>query len=402
MSSSDAGSAAGSAPTFSITSANYDSNAPIEDTFVIEEGDDFIYAGVFDGHGGAQASIYCRENSWAVLQKHIAKQRKSGRVDFNAALQDSLIEVDAMYISQAKDRRRGMFAGTCAICVYIDKPSLTAYVANLGDSRVILVEDEDAKGHYRTRDLTEDHSAGRDKERQRERALFPDDPTVITEDWDEFLLSYTWLVKNICMFTRSIGDAYMKVPVVADRWNKGIMDAAHKVLPLPSKSRPYISSVPEMKVVKLSPKDKNILLACDGLWDEMASSEAGTKIMQSVDGDPAGDHATDMIDYAIERATERIQTWEPELGIRNSDDLRAIPPGSEGRKYLHDDITVINIVINWGDSAVAERKVATEKARKNWDTVRRAVDFSEKVRGRGLKIRKWHSLVDDVTHEDEE
>ena len=38
----------------------------------------------------------------------------------------------------------------------------------------------------------------------------PHDAMCVKEEWDEFLEIYVYLVKNICMFTRSIGDAYMK------------------------------------------------------------------------------------------------------------------------------------------------------------------------------------------------
>lgn len=55
-----------------------------------------------------------------------------------------------------------------------------------------------------------DHSAGVGKERFAVQERHPHDATCVKEEWDDFLEIYVHLVKNICMFTRSIGDAYMK------------------------------------------------------------------------------------------------------------------------------------------------------------------------------------------------
>ena len=134
------------------------------------------------------------------------------------------------------------------------------------------------------------------------------------------------------MFTRSIGDAYMKHPDVTELYNPR-MDASHKVLPLPKKSRPYIINMPEIRVREVQPGDSFVIVASDGLWDEMSNHEAVTRCADYLRrcaeggaGEPAA-VAQHLLDYAMDRAAVRLKRQEPELDIRNRFDLMKIPPG---------------------------------------------------------------------------
>ena len=75
------------------------------------------------------------------------------------------------------------------------------------------------------------------------------------------------------MFTRSIGDAYMKHPDVTELYNPR-MDASHKVLPPPKTSRPYIINTPEVRVREVQPGDSFVIVASDGLWDVVGNQTA--------------------------------------------------------------------------------------------------------------------------------
>ena len=58
-----------------------------------------------------------------------------------------------------------------------------------------------------------------------------------------------------------------------------------------------------------------------------------------------GGVAQHLVEYALDKAAQRLQRQEPELGVKNRQDLLKIPPGRDGRKYLHDDITVSVVVL---------------------------------------------------------
>ena len=47
---------AASAAPFLLSKVEHQSNDPIEDTHSIVTGEDFVYAGVYDGHGGKTVS----------------------------------------------------------------------------------------------------------------------------------------------------------------------------------------------------------------------------------------------------------------------------------------------------------------------------------------------------------
>ena len=45
------------------------------------------------------------------------------------------------------------------------------------------------------------------------------------------------------------------------------------MLPLPSPGRTYISNIAEVTVRAIQPGDAFVIVACDGLWDELSNHE---------------------------------------------------------------------------------------------------------------------------------
>ena len=95
-----------------------------------------------------------------------------------------------------------------------------------------------------------------------------------------------------CAFTRSIGDSCMKDVECARFYNERVPDGLAKMLPLPKK--PYVSDVlhanpppspshwhphqvsnkAEVRMRRVAKGDQFVIIACDGLWDEMSSCQA--------------------------------------------------------------------------------------------------------------------------------
>mmetsp|Transcript_20937 Transcript_20937/g.54072 ORF Transcript_20937/g.54072 Transcript_20937/m.54072 type:complete len:424 (+) Transcript_20937:19-1290(+) len=362
------------------------SNAPIEDTTVFEQTDTYIFAGVFDGHAGDQCSHFLRREFLNIFKKHLASKK-----DVSKALKIAFKDADEQYISRARKGnpvREGLYAGSCAVVVYVDLKDKTVYCGNLGDSRAVLGQ-VDKTGWAQAMPLSTDHSAGTGSERHRARMLHPRDENIVVEDWDEYLDIYVYLVKNCCMFTRSVGDAYMKIPEVSMMYNQ-LVDDRHKIKPLPSKDRPFILNEAEVTVHKMNEHDHYIIVACDGLWDEMTNDEAVTRVHRyttQLKG-PKEKTSEHLVMFALEKAAQRLNRKDPSLQVETLQDLLAIPPGREGRKYLHDDISVVVIRLPPAEAVAAGQAIpmSAEKRPSKWDVVRKAIgEYGSRILGKGLR-----------------
>ena len=138
---------------------------------------------------------------------------------------------------------------------------------NLGDSRCVVGVYAD--GYVTALEMSSDHSATIDAEKFRLREEHPNDTEIVQEVYDEWKEDYDCVVKGVTRFTRSIGDAHMKDKTCAKLFNSYRCGVA--VLPVPRKV-PYISSIAETK--DASVENGFMIIACDGIWDEMSSDEA--------------------------------------------------------------------------------------------------------------------------------
>ena len=55
--------------------------------------------------------------------------------------------------------------------------------------------------------------------------------------------------------------------------------ASSQVLPLPSPGRTYISNIAEVTVRAIQPGDAFVIVACDGLWDELSNHEVRNSVL---------------------------------------------------------------------------------------------------------------------------
>jgi len=139
----------------------------MEDTYAVQR--DLLsngllsYYGVFDGHGGNKASAYAANRLHVEVRKELS-QLSPGLMeaqlsDILSAITRAFKNLDKRFLTQA--RRRGWPDGTTAIVAFIlgSRPSLEnddsqqkhsiksraqLYVANVGDSRCILVRGDKA------------------------------------------------------------------------------------------------------------------------------------------------------------------------------------------------------------------------------------------------------------------
>eukprot|EP01098_Paradermamoeba_levis_P014452 TRINITY_DN68_c0_g1_i2.p1 TRINITY_DN68_c0_g1~~TRINITY_DN68_c0_g1_i2.p1 ORF type:complete len:348 (-),score=86.50 TRINITY_DN68_c0_g1_i2:157-1200(-) len=191
------------------------------------------FFGVYDGHGGKTAALYCQAHLHKFLTEELqALPQDANREQTAEALRKAFSKTDASMKETVPS------AGACVVVSLLrqegDKRVL--YTANAGDARAVLSR----KGVAQR--LTIDHK-----------------PT--NEDEAERITKVGGFISNgrvngMVAITRSLGDHCMK---------------------------DYISGEPNLEVVELTADDDFLILACDGVWDVISDQEAIEMIKTEAD-----------------------------------------------------------------------------------------------------------------------
>lgn len=154
----------------------------------------------------------------------------------------------------------------CTACVaHISDGFL--HVANLGDSRAVLgVQGSD--GRWSALSLTNDHNANNPDELQRVLGEHPasESRTVVRHDRLLGLLMPFRAFGNIQFKWR--GEMLSRVFETRREAVSGVNEALRK-LPPHYRTPPYLTAQPEVTRHRITPRDKFLVLATDGLWDLM-------------------------------------------------------------------------------------------------------------------------------------
>eukprot|EP00573_Skeletonema_grethae_P004498 CAMPEP_0201696904 /NCGR_PEP_ID=MMETSP0578-20130828/8392_1 /ASSEMBLY_ACC=CAM_ASM_000663 /TAXON_ID=267565 /ORGANISM="Skeletonema grethea, Strain CCMP 1804" /LENGTH=554 /DNA_ID=CAMNT_0048182939 /DNA_START=123 /DNA_END=1787 /DNA_ORIENTATION=+ len=172
--------------------------------------------GVFDGHGGAEASQFCSD--W--LSSYIRKD-KDYPSNISAAMKSAFTTVDKDFVAS------GFLDGStaCACSIIGDEKVICC---NAGDTRAIIVK---KNGSFVP--LSEDHKPDRS-----------DETTRINELGGRVIHWGRWRVEGVLAVSRSIGDARLK---------------------------PYVTAEPDIVEHTIQDDDMFLVIASDGVWDTMSS-----------------------------------------------------------------------------------------------------------------------------------
>ncbi|KAF6171060.1 hypothetical protein GIB67_014640 [Kingdonia uniflora] len=208
--------------------------------------------------------------------------------------------------------------GSCCLVAVICDGLL--YVANAGDSRVVLGRSEKATREVKAIQLSTEHNASIESVRDELYALHPNDSQIVV------LKHKVWRVKGIIQISRSIGDAYLKKA----EFNKAPLLARFR---LPETFRkPILNADPSILVQKIYPQDQFLIFASDGLWEHLSNQEA----VDIVHHYPRNGIARKLVKAALREAAKKRE-------MRYSD-LKKIERGV--RRHFHDDITVIVLFLD--------------------------------------------------------
>lgn len=210
------------------------------------DGAQHLFVGVFDGHGK-----FGHEVSQCVgrrLPAHLAEQAELLDSPAEAYQHAVLATDDDVYRSLGGEKVE--YSGSTCVAVLVDQAHKVLHVSNVGDSRAVVARrsGDDWESIALTRDLTPDVKEERDRIKQCGGIFAP----ILGDDGRPIGPRRIWdspkRVKPGIGMTRSIGDGCARsVGVIAD---------------------------PVVTRHELSPDDKFMLVASDGLWDSVTNDEA--------------------------------------------------------------------------------------------------------------------------------
>ncbi|KAJ1432836.1 hypothetical protein SESBI_06373 [Sesbania bispinosa] len=301
-------------------------NEVIEDHSQVETGSDAVFVGVYDGHGGPEASRFINDHLFHNLMSESYTDFFGGVAQENGSISEDIIR---NAVSATEDgfltlvrRSYGIkpliaAMGSCCLVGVIWKGTL--YIANLGDSRAVIGS-TGGSNKIIAEQLTKEHNASKEEVRRELRSLHPEDSQIVV------MKHGTWRIKGIIQVSRSIGDAYLKRPEFS-------FDPSFPRFHLPEPiRRPVLTAEPSICSRVLQPNDKFIIFASDGLWEHMTNQEA----VEIVYNNPRTGIARRLIKAALnEAARKREMRYK---------DLQKVEKGI--RRFFHDDITVVVIFID--------------------------------------------------------
>ncbi|PQQ17471.1 putative protein phosphatase 2C 48 [Prunus yedoensis var. nudiflora] len=253
------------------------------------------FVGVYDGHGGPEASTYVNENLFCNLQRIAAEHRAISE----HVIKKAYLATEENFLSMVKkkwlNKPQIASAGTCCLVGILCNGLL--YTANVGDSRVVLGKIETATKEVIAVQLSTEHNASIESVRDELKSIHPYDPKIVV------LRHNVWRVKGLIQVTRSLGDAYLK-------------NAEFNREPLPLKFR-----LPE-------PFLKPILIP-----NRPYRNQEAVDIVNSY---PRKGIARKLVEAALQEAAKKRE-------VRYSD-LRKIERGV--RRHFHDDISVVVVFLS--------------------------------------------------------
>lgn len=294
-------------------------NQVLEDQSQIESGPFGTFVGVYDGHGGPEAARYVCDHLFRHFQATSAEDHGVVTAD---TIKRAFLETERGFTSLVAElwnsRPSIATVGSCCLVGVIYQRTL--FVANLGDSRVVLGKKVGNTGGVAAIQLSTEHNANLEDIRLELKDLHPNDPQIVV------LKHGVWRVKGIIQVSRSIGDVYMKHA----QYNREPINAKFR-LPEPM-DMPFLSAVPSILTHPLHPNDSFLIFASDGLWEHLSNEKA----VDIVHSHPHAGSAKRLVKAALQEAAKKRE-------MRYSD-LRKID--KRVRRHFHDDITVIVLFLN--------------------------------------------------------
>ncbi|KAL4449096.1 hypothetical protein ABPG74_021088 [Tetrahymena malaccensis] len=304
-----------------IASTQYNANDPIEDRHVCKQlkNIDAYVCAVFDGHGGWSLSEYASKLLIDEIDLQLEQLKKSDYKNEEQYISQAItkayeyIEMSFYELAIQGKIQRPFNVGSCALVTLIKDDKV--YAANIGDCKGVIISQNG--NEFQARKINHKQNANSKKEQERLKKAFPQDQDIVICKRNNETACY---VKGRLMPTRAFGDYHLKIK---DHFKgKGQFNG------------PYITAKPEIQVHQLKKEDKFIVMASDGLWDEMNKATIA-KIAYENKNDKTK-VVSQLLSTALQHAADQRKLTLQQLAD--------IPAGE--RRKLHDDITIVCVELD--------------------------------------------------------
>jgi len=312
-------------PPFSHGAITYPANRPIEDRFTLEDLTDFKLAGVFDGHGGWQISDYLHKNLLPTFTSQYDRTKGDVKDRVKAALLETFDTLEGRIVAAARSPYEMGFAnvssvGSCGLVAIVYKDFYV--LANSGDCQAVLVKS--IEGNVVGTNLCAVHSSNTPEEQARLIKEHPGERDIVICKH-----SKACYVKGRLMPTRSFGDLHLKHQEFNNPRSFTNLEGFRKPH-IRDFTGPYITHKPDIYINDIAPSDTHLILATDGLWDDVTIAEAA-QIVSDCDSPESAAQA--LLERALHNAAANARM--------PVDSLKQMELGA--RRNYHDDITIIVI-----------------------------------------------------------
>ncbi|KAJ8766064.1 hypothetical protein K2173_020580 [Erythroxylum novogranatense] len=289
----------------------------------LESGPQGTFVGVYDGHGGPEAARFVTEHLFNNIKTINGAEFTSENHGMSAdVVTKAFLATEEEFLSLVKRQwlNKPQIASVGACCLVGIVCGGFLYIANAGDSRVVLGRLQRTVKEVKAVQLSYEHNACMESVREELHSLHPNDPQIVV------LKHKVWRVKGLIQVSRSIGDAYLK----RAEFNREPLLPKFRLHE--SFDKPILQAEPTISVHKLHPDDEFLIFASDGLWEHLSNQDA----VDIVHNSPRNGIARRLLKAALEEAAKKRE-------MRYSD-LKKIDRGV--RRHFHDDITVIVLFLD--------------------------------------------------------
>lgn len=233
---------------------------------------------------------------------------------FNSLDDDIMTEATPTTINQQLqyNSMQMAFQGSCACVAYLDDTDL--YIANTGDCRAVLgVHDGE---DWNAMPLSQMHDAANPSEIRRLLKVHPNERANMIQQGRLF---------GILAPLRAFGDAQFKwsardLKHVEKTSDYDIPIYGNTLIPRGYQTPPYVVAEPQVFHHTLTPKDKFLIIATDGLWEQMPEE----KVVQLVGGHIIGHHIPVNFqrtpDMSLKDINEALKKRQSDLRKKPQDD----------------------------------------------------------------------------------